>query len=104
LGADYVITNVASWRSSTAKPGAQIDLVIDRSDNLVDLCEMKFVRDDFVIDKAYEKVLRQKKTAFVAETKTRKAVRQVLVTTYGLTRNAYSDSVQAIVTIDDLFE
>ena len=103
LGADYVVANVASWHSSSTKPGAQIDLVIDRSDGIVDLCEMKYLNDDYHMEATDSEGLRRKKTAFARETKTRKKLRLVLVTTYGLIRNKHSDQVQAVVTMDALF-
>ncbi|MDR1187810.1 MAG: ATP-binding protein [Bifidobacteriaceae bacterium] len=103
LGVLGVITRVQAWRSEQVKPGAQIDLVIDRADNVINLCEVKFATDEFAVAKALEQDLRRKRTAFVAETGTKKAIHWTMITTYGLARNAYRSAVQSEVTADDLF-
>jgi AAA+ ATPase superfamily predicted ATPase len=110
LGIAGVIAPVFSWRSthnadkgSSHEKGAQIDLLIDRNDNIVNLCEMKYSIDEFVIDAAYDKQLREKRASFIRETKTRKAVHLTMVTTYGLTHNAYWGNIQSEVTAEDLF-
>jgi predicted AAA+ superfamily ATPase len=103
IAAKYVIANTAAWKSEHSKPGAQIDLVIDREDNIVDLCEMKYTNTEFQIDSNYGKALRRKRAVFLAETKTRKALHTVLVTTYGLLPGEHSAEVQVVVTMDDLF-
>jgi hypothetical protein len=103
-GAAFVLANIWAWSSEQSKPGAQIDMVIDRGDGIVDLCEMKYLNNDLSIGSAYAKSLRNKRSAFLAETKTRKSLRTVLITTYGLLQNEYSSEVQVVVTMDDLFE
>ena len=103
LGISGVQTEASSWRSKTVVPGAQIDLVIDRGDKIIHLCEMKFASDVYSIDKEYSKKLREKRTAFLEETGTRKAAHTTLITTYGLTRNEYSAEVLFQLTLDDLF-
>jgi AAA+ ATPase superfamily predicted ATPase len=90
LGATLAIANVWSWRSERHKPGAQIDLVIDRSDGVINLCEMKYLNSEFSIDSAYAKALRNKRSVFLAETKTKKTLHTALVTTYGLMRNEHA--------------
>ncbi|MDR3315508.1 MAG: AAA family ATPase [Coriobacteriales bacterium] len=103
LGVSGVLTEVSSWRSKESDPGAQVDLVIDRRDNVVNLCEMKYVANEFVIDKAYDAVLRDKRTAFVTETKTRKVVQTTLITTFGTKHNQYSNAIPSQLTLDALF-
>jgi hypothetical protein len=103
LGIAGVLTDVSSWRSQESSPGAQIDLLIDRNDNVINLCEMKYSVAEFVIDKKYDETLRNKKAAFIRETKTRKAIHQTMVTTYGVKRNEYSGQVQSEVRMEDLF-
>jgi hypothetical protein len=103
LGIAGVRANIASWRSSDpGEPGAQIDLVIDRSDNVINLCEIKFSAQEFLIDKAYDLALRNKIGVFQRETKTRKAIHLTMITPYGVKPNAYSSVVQSEVTMDDL--
>ena len=103
LGISGIGTNVASWRSAAASKGAQIDLVIDRADNVINLCEIKYSDAEFCIDKNYDEILRNKRNAFVTGTKTRKAIHQTMITTYGLAHNEYWGGVQSEITFDDLF-
>lgn len=103
LGIAGVQTLVSSWSSSAVEKGAQIDLVIDRKDETVNLCEMKYYSTTFAIDKSYEEKLRNKVAAFREETKTRKSLMLTLVTTYGLKDNMYSGCIQCRVLLDDLF-
>lgn len=107
LGIRGVLSNEYSWRSEGRKDegteGAQIDLLIDRNDQVINLCEMKYSTAEFVIDKEYEEKLRRKKQIFIAGTDTRKAVHLTMVTTYGVRPNAYSGIIQSEVCMDDLF-
>jgi hypothetical protein len=104
LGIAGVLTYTASWRSQKADPGAQVDLLIERNDNVINLCEMKYALKEFTIDKKYEENLRNKKAAFIEETKNRKSIHLTMVSTYGVKRNEYSGVIQSEVKMDDLFE
>lgn len=103
LGISGVATDIYSWRSRNADNGAQIDLVMERADNTINICEMKFSESEFAISKDYDRDLRQKIAAFIEETKTRKSVHLTLVSTFGLKQNAYSGIVQSEATLLDLF-
>jgi hypothetical protein len=103
LGISGVRTNVASWRSTAPPRGAQIDLVIDRTDKVINLCEIKYSDSEFSIDKSYDEILRNKRNTFISETKTQKAIHQTMITTYGLNHNEYWGSVQSEITFSDLF-
>lgn len=103
LGISGIQSLVSSWRSEISEEGAQIDLVIDRKDQTVNLCEMKYSITEFAIDKKYDAILRNKQAAFLAETKTRKSLQLTFVTTYGVKPNAYSSRVQSEVLLEDLF-
>ena len=103
LGISGIGTNVASWRSMSSEEGAQIDLLIDRADSVINLCEIKYAVSEFSIDKDYDRIMRRKRSTFAAETKTRKAVHLTMITTYGLTHNEYWGGVQSEITFDDLF-
>lgn len=103
LGIAGVATNSCSWRSDTDGRRAQIDLLIDRDDRIINLCEMKFSQGPYVIDKSYEMAIRERISRFKAETKTRKGVAVTFVTTFGLMPNAHASIVQNQVTMDDLF-
>ena len=106
LGISGVGTRIMPWRT-TGTDGAQIDMIIDRDDRVVNICEMKYSKGEFVIDKDYDMKLRRKIQAFenIAEAaKIRKNPHLTIITTYGLQKNAYSGHVQRCVTMDDLFE
>ena len=80
------------------------DLLIDRRDRGINLCEIKFSIGEFTIDQAYDLALRNKISVFRQETKSRKSLQLIMITTYGLKRNMYSGLVQNQVTLDDLFQ
>ena len=103
LGISGVLTKTAAWRSLNKEEPAQIDLLIERNDNVINLCEMKFSNSEFVIDKDYDQALRNKRSAFKTESKMRKAIHITMVTTYGVKRNIYSGNIQSEVTLNDLF-
>mgnify|MGYP003404020218 CR=1 len=77
--------------------------VIDRRDQTINLCEMKFSQGEFEITKQYDEHLRKRSELFRSATKTRKALHQTFVTTYGLKKNMYSGTIQSEVVLDDLF-
>jgi uncharacterized protein len=100
-----MITSVSAWSGHTDTEGAQIDLVIDRADRVINICEMKFSTDIFAISKSYAEDLKKKTRVFKAVTKTKKAIHLILITTYGVAKNNYSDTmVQHELTMDVLFE
>lgn len=106
LGISGILSGVASWKSKKTEDGnkgAQIDLLIDRNDNVINICEMKYSKDEFVIDKKYDEELRNKAGVFRRETGTNKAVHITMVTTFGVKRNMYSGNIQSQVTSEDLF-
>ncbi len=108
LGIGMVETFHGPWHhippKSTEGAGAQIDLLIDRKDATINLCEMKFSESEFTIDAAYAKLLRQKKEVFKNETKTRKNIFVTMITTFGIADNSWSnDIVSNSLTIENLF-
>ena len=82
----------------------QIDLLISRGDNVINICEMKFANAPFSIDKAYADSLSNKVEEFRNATSTHCTLHLTLLTTYGVARNGYWNIVQNEVTMDDLFE
>jgi|AntRauTorckE5430_2_1112549.scaffolds.fasta_scaffold07563_3 hypothetical protein len=89
---------------SPAVPGVQIDLLIDRNDHVINLCEIKFYNADFLLDKAGMEAIRSKMSLFKAATNTRKQLQNTLITTFPLTENQYSRGViDQNITMDDLF-
>lgn len=93
-----------SFRGDDVYPdGVQIDLVLERADKVINICEMKYASDVFAIDKAYNDILGRKVAAFTGVTKTSSAVHLTMVTANGLVQNAYSGRIQSEITLADLF-
>lgn len=106
LGISGVITTEYSWRTAPTEehPGAQIDLLIDRSDKVINLCEIKYSDNPYTIDKKYMENLRNKVGLFRHITKTRKGIALTMITSSGLVKNSYSmNNIHSQVTADDLF-
>jgi uncharacterized protein len=100
LGISGMSTIESGWRVQNA----QIDLIIDRADKCINLCEMKYSDDEFVIDKEYLEKLNRKKRIFKDQTKTRKTLFTTLVTTHGVKKNGhYNSIVDQQLTMNDLF-
>ncbi len=102
-GLEGVLTDESSWRSQTVSPGAQIDLVIDRRDQAIIFCEMKYSLGPYVVDAAFAESLERKSRAFRQETGTRKDLYLTLVSPYGVAPGKHRDTVHSVVTLDDLF-
>jgi predicted transcriptional regulator len=102
LGISGVQTDISSWISRSDNKGAQIDLVIDRNDRVINLCEIKFAKGPFEIDRAYDLSLRGKIEVFRNATKTRKALHLTMITTYGVKPGKYAGIVQSDVCMDEL--
>ena len=107
LGISGIISRVYSWYYKPQTPeesGAQIDLVIDRDDNIINLCEIKYSKSEYEITSAYEKKLRLKADVFQRKTQTRKGVSTIMITSFGLADNQYSNDITRKITMDDLFK
>jgi len=102
LGISGVTTTYSAWRSNDTEKSAQIDLVIDRNDRVINLCEMKYTKDEYVITKEYNDILRSRYAKFTDQTKTRKTVHTTMITTYGVKHNMYWGNIQSEVKMDDL--
>lgn len=99
-----IYSETGNWIDKSSDKGAQIDLLIDRADNVINLCEIKFYNAEFTIDKKYTTELRNKISVFSNSTKTKKNIFLTFITTYGLKINEYSlELVQNSLTIDNLF-
>ena len=104
LGISGIITQVYSWTTlPNAEEKAQIDLIIQRADKVINVCEMKFYDSKYTMKvKDYDDMERRVRI-FRESRDIRKAIHPVLVTTYGLTHNKYSHLFQNVVTLKDLF-
>ena len=79
-------------------------MVIDRSDQVTNLCEMKFSTKEYAIDSEDDANLRHKQGRFMVSQKTHKSIHLTLVTPFGVKRNMYQYSVQNAITLEDLFK
>jgi AAA+ ATPase superfamily predicted ATPase len=109
LGISGVYTEESIWRYVLGKDdegtGTQIDLLLDRNDFCISICEMKFSTSEFSIDKTYSVELKNKLNIFQQKTKTRKTLFLVMVTTFGTKNNMYKPGlVQNDITLEDLFK
>lgn len=104
IGGIYSETSTWHKIADETSGGAQIDLVIDRKDRVVNLFEIKFSLHPYEITKAYDLQLRNKLATFLQHTDTKKSVFLGMITTFGLVKNEYARSiVQHDLTMDDLF-
>lgn len=99
LGLRVITTQTTSWKYRASKDnhvknevGAQIDLVIDRADSCIHLCELKYYSDEFVIDKEYASRLKKKKEIFERITQTKKSTFTTIITCLGVKHNDYYKS------------
>lgn len=107
LGISGVLTEVSSFicRADADKgiTGSQIDLLIVRKDQVINLCEMKYSDAEYTVTKSVDTSIRNKINDLSVVTGTHYAIYPTLVTTYGLKENSYSGNIQAVITMDDLF-
>ena len=105
LGIAGVSSEQSAWalKGDDDKEGTQIDLLINRKDNVVNMCEMKFYGEEFVVTKAYERKLAHRQILLSEMVSRRTVIHPTLITTYGLTYNEYSGAFVHTLTIDDLF-
>ena len=106
LGIEGVYSETSAWRArnTDGDPGVQIDLLIDRQDKCINLCEIKFSVDEFTITKKYALELQQKEAVFRRHTQTRKAIFLTMISTQGIKNaDAFPGLVQSDVTMDALF-
>ena len=104
LGIAAISTELSSWRSRKSSPGAQIDLLLDRKDGILNLCEIKYSKSEYTISSAEETNLRKKIAVFETETRTKKAVHLTMITTYGVLKNNHSGIVDSEIALDALFQ
>lgn len=100
-----MLTNVCSWRTAKTDehPGVQVDLLFVRADNIINLFEIKYSKDEFSIDAKYANELETKLSTFRKVSGTKSAVHLVLLTTYGLAPTKYSHLPMLSLTMDCLF-
>ena len=107
LSISGIISNVYSWQYRPTNPnesGAQIDMLIDRDDQVINLCEIKFAQGEYELTESYNNTLQNKLSTFITHSGTRKGVSLMMITSYGLKRNQWANSIPLQLTMDDLFE
>lgn len=103
LGISGIACDVCSWTYKGNQQGAQIDLIIDRNDKSIDLCEMKYCVGAYELKKDYVEWMRERRNLFREVTGTKKTLRLTLISAGGIKPGKYSSSIQGKVTLDDLF-
>lgn len=105
LGISGVHTEVSSWtyKGDSIHDGAQIDMLIERADRIINLCEIKFSISEYAITKDYDRRLRTRLQTFLDVMRPKSSIHHTLVTTYGLKENEYSGRFQNVITLDGLF-
>lgn len=110
LGINGILTNVCSWicqpyigKDGERHKGAQIDLLIDRKDKTINLCEMKFTNKPFAITAEYAQRMMERRDTFREVTGTKKSLHLTMVTSAGLVHNAGWQNINSEVNVDDLF-
>ena len=104
LGISGISSNESAWtKAGDGERGTQIDLLIIRKDNVVNMCEMKFYSDDFVVDKDYDSVLRHRQSVLYENLPKKNTIHNTLITTYGIRDNEYKWVFEKVITMEDLF-
>jgi AAA+ ATPase superfamily predicted ATPase len=104
LGIDRIATEYYSWRSKESENGAQIDLLLERADRVINLIEIKYSNAPYTLTKEEDMKIRTRQSDFVTETGTKHAIFPTIITTFGLRENKYSGLIQSEITLDDLFK
>ena len=112
LRIDAISTEYYSWRCAAEKcetesldlRGAQIDLIIERADRIINLCEIKFSESEHLLTKDEDMKMRNRINQFKLQTRTRCAIWPTFITTFGLAKGMYANSIPAQLTMDDLFK
>lgn len=105
LGIGGVYCKQFSWAAPKTDeyPGMQVDMVIDRADNMVNLCEIKFTEEPFAITPEYMQKLRLRRGRYQQEIAPKKGVHLTMITSAGVVQNPQKFEINSFVTLDDLF-
>lgn len=106
LGISGILANIYSWHTNAAENhrGVQIDMLIDRADGVIDVCEIKYSKTPYLITANYREELMNKMQLLIESSSKNKAVHLVLITANGLKSNQYSDIVNNSITLNNLFK
>lgn len=104
IGGVYSLSSTFYKKGTKQEKGAQIDLLLDRNDDVVNVFEIKFYNREIALTKEQAATLQQKMWTFQEVTKTHKQLFLVMITTFGLKQNQHSlGLVQEVLTLEDLF-
>ncbi|MBO6012093.1 MAG: AAA family ATPase [Bacteroidales bacterium] len=103
LGISGITANVFSWYGKGSLRSAQIDMLIDRADRTINICEMKFWNRPYAMSAKDEADIERKVSTFIETTNTDKNVIVTMITTKGIEQNEHSGCVQREITLDELF-
>ena len=106
-GISGVCTEVSTWRCPPGPDagiyGSQVDLLVVRKDQEINLCEMKYSEADFIVNAQFVRDQKRKISVFKLKTGTKYAIHSTLITTYGSAKNPYVGELRAVITAEDLF-
>ncbi len=104
LGISGVITSASAWsKREDDQDGTQIDLLLTRNDNVLNMCEIKYYGGKFTVKKDDYLTLLGRQEILMSKVSPKMTIRSTLITTYGLTQNEYSGVFTNVITLDDLF-
>ena len=107
LGISGVLTNYCAWRTEADDElgicGAQIDLLLDRKDNIINICEMKYSKSKYALDADEIERMQHRVDAFQKTTKTNKSINLTLITSNGVTEGSNTNSIHSMITMEQLF-
>lgn len=104
LGIPAVISETSAWsKKEDDTEGTQIDLLISRNDNVINMCEIKYYSGPFKVDKEYYAKILQRQSVLSEMVSSKVAIYNTIITTFGLTRNEYSGAFVNEIVLDDLF-
>ncbi|MCF0206031.1 MAG: ATP-binding protein, partial [Bacteroidales bacterium] len=103
IGIHKIYCEYYSWRSKEQSTNSQIDLVIERADKMVNICEIKYSNGPYGISRDEDMKIRTRLSDFKAETGINNGILFTMITTYGLKPSKYNEIVNSQVVIDDLF-
>ncbi|MBR5510446.1 MAG: ATP-binding protein [Lachnospiraceae bacterium] len=105
LGISGVITETSAWsKKEDDTEGTQIDLLISRNDNVINMCEIKYYSDEFKVNKEYYLKLLKRQTILTESVSPKVVIHSTLITTFGLSLNEHSGAFSSVIVLDDLFK
>lgn len=105
LGISGVITETSAWsKKEDDTDGTQIDMLISRNDNVINMCEIKYYSGAFRVNKDYYAKILKRQAILTDRVSPKMVIHSTLITTFGLMKNEYSDAFLNVVVLDDLFK